>query len=102
MVLRQQLQKERTPMRYSIAMAMLLTRTLETIEPVETELKPLLEPLWNRLLALVGEFFAGGGFAHERAGVRAAAAARGPRAAAADRRVDLQSPQPGASRRRAA
>lgn len=56
-------------MRYSIAMAAVVASTLQTLESVDTELKSLIEPLWTRLLALVGEFFAPGGLAHPHAGV---------------------------------
>jgi hypothetical protein len=50
-------------MRYSIAMATVVASTVQTLENVDTELKSMIEPLWARVLALVGEFFAPGGLA---------------------------------------
>jgi hypothetical protein len=38
-------------------MAAVMASTLQTLQSVDAELKSLVEPLWQRITALVGEFF---------------------------------------------
>lgn len=61
-------------MSYSIAMKVLLASTLQSLDEIDTEVRRLVEPLLQRVVALVGGFFAPGSLAHRLPGIRDAVA----------------------------